>query len=482
MSAPVLDLFAGPGGWDEGLRLLGVHDVRGVEWDDTACQTARAAGHRRTCTDVAAVDLNDPWGRVYGGKVASPPCQGFSQAGSGDGRKDRELLLSAIWRMQDEDPDVVIAALHASMHDDRSVLVLEPLRWAIKALRAGQPFPWVAWEQVPAVLPVWDACALVLREFGYAAEAQYVHAEQFGVPQTRKRAILRATLDPAGLRPLTPTHSRYHNRTPHRLDPGVLPWVSMAQALNWGLASRPAYTVVGGGKRMANGKGGHGDSGAGWGSSSTRASILDAIESGDPERWRDKSGEPLDPASVEYVNGTHAHAARRAGDKPAPTVMFGARLNSVEWQPVAMGDVRNSHGCVRPVDAPAPTLTASMDNGNFQWVPPSDELRAAVADEVSTERVNNQSGTEFDLAWPADRPAPVIAGRGMVTMPGANANRFNGSTKSRNDGLRVTVQEAAILQSFPADYPWQGTKTAQYRQVGDAVPPLLAAAIVGSLL
>ncbi len=52
----IVDLFAGPGGWDEGLAALGRRDVVGVEWDEAACLTAEAAGHRRVRADVAALD------------------------------------------------------------------------------------------------------------------------------------------------------------------------------------------------------------------------------------------------------------------------------------------------------------------------------------------------------------------------------------------------------------------------------------------
>lgn len=137
-----------------------------------------------------------------------------------------------------------------------------------------------------------------------------------------------------------------------------------------------------------------------------------------------------------------------------------------------------AQGRPRPVDMPAPTVTAK---GNAYWLENREDYRRRVAEEVEP-RVNNQSGTTFDLAWPADRPAPTLACREIVTMPGANANRFNGATKSRNDGVRIEPEEAGVLQSFPADYPWRGGRTRKYEQVGNAYPPGLAEAMVRHLL
>ena len=60
-----------------------------------------------------------------------------------------------------------------------------------------------------------------------------------------------------------------------------------------------------------------------------------------------------------------------------------------------------------------------------------------------------------------------------------------GGKPSRTPGTharRVTVSEAAVLQGFPADFPFQGSKTSQFRQVGNAVNPAIAEVVLRSVL
>lgn len=50
-----------------------------------------------------------------------------------------------------------------------------------------------------------------------------------------------------------------------------------------------------------------------------------------------------------------------------------------------------------------------------------------------------------------------------------------------NNSIQLTIQEASVLQSFPVNYPWRGSRSKQFQQVGNAIPPLLALAIIRAL-
>jgi DNA (cytosine-5)-methyltransferase 1 len=222
-----VDLFCGARGWEAQAASLGLHTV-GIESDPNPFETSRAAGYETVWGDV----------REYGpadfpateGLIASPPCQTFAVSGSSAGQRALDEVYSTMTDL------VWFGRLdYSRFADERTGLVLEPLRWARTAYRARRPYRWIALEQVTQVLPVWERMAVVLRGWGYSVATGTLSAEAYGVPQTRSRAFLVARLDGRAELP-TPTHSRFHRRDQSRRDPGVLPWVSMAEVVGWNAA------------------------------------------------------------------------------------------------------------------------------------------------------------------------------------------------------------------------------------------------------
>jgi len=321
----ILDLFAGPGGWSEGLRPLGLADI-GIEWDAAACATRAAAGHLTIRADVEQYPTGPFAGKVTG-LIMSPPCPDFSTAGKG-----------------------------AGIAGESGRLIAQVPRWAL-ALRPE----WIVCEQVPPALPYWQEYAYQLDLAGYSTWAGVLCAADFGVPQTRHRAILMASrVRP--VRPPEPTHGR---------DPvpglfGTLaPWVTMADALGWGFVERPGLTFCGsnqGGPDLAGGSG-------------ARAAIKQARAAGS---W--------------------------CWELPATTIM---------------GD---------------PRIAA---------------------------RFHHEHGSQ---------------GRGAVAVADVAAGRYDGTAP-----IRLTPRDALILQSFRPDYPVSGSRTKRFQQIGNAVPPLLARAVVAAV-
>jgi DNA (cytosine-5)-methyltransferase 1 len=100
-------------------------------------------------------------------------------------------------------------------------------------------------------------------------------------------------------------------------------------------------------------------------------------------------------------------------------------------------------------------------------------------DTINGKRIPNHEASQYKLRFNGhlghrfidpDQPAPTVTGRGdekggVVVLHHPNNNR------------RMTARELAAVQSFPDNFVFSGAKTSAYRQIANAVPPLLGKAI-----
>lgn len=179
------DLFAGVG-WAVAARNLGIQED-GVEWDDDVRRTREVNGFSTVGRDVREV-----YGRVGGYEIelGSPPCERFTSAGHGDGYRARDEIVRAVRSMRH--PSEIYRVIgEMDHHHEKVSLVLEPFRVLLENTGARA----AVWEQVPPVLPIWEAVADRLSAWGWSVDTRNVTATWYGVPQSRRRAILLARRD-----------------------------------------------------------------------------------------------------------------------------------------------------------------------------------------------------------------------------------------------------------------------------------------------
>lgn len=218
----IVDGFAGPGGWGEGLRRFLRLPELGLEYDGAACQTRAAAGHATIRCDATQYPTHVFAGRIRG-KIDSPPCQAWSRTGNGLGLVDQPLVQQAVHDLAHGRD--TRAALLKACKDPRSLLAAEPMRWHYDL----RPV-WIAMEEVPDVLPLFRQYAQYLRGFGYSVWMGVLNAADYGVPQTRRRAVLLASRERDVTAP-QPTHAE-HAEVDSLFGAARPEWVSMGQVLD----------------------------------------------------------------------------------------------------------------------------------------------------------------------------------------------------------------------------------------------------------
>jgi DNA (cytosine-5)-methyltransferase 1 len=356
-----IDLFCGAGGLSEGFRQAGFHVLVGNDFDTAAGETfshthkdARflagpiqkwsgqdflsAAGLRRGQLDVL---------------VGGPPCQGFS-----------------VYNHQ------------RGLHDERSSLYREYLR-LVDALQPS----WVVLENVTGMTSAGGGQAIQaihegLMGLGYRVEARVLRAEEYGVPQERRRIVFVGSRTSAGPVFPEPTHGA-----------GLKPFNK----------------------------------------------VRDAI--GDLPSLR--NGEDRGVLAYEKDADGDYQAAIRA-DSTRVFNHAATKLSSVNVQ--RMRHIPQG-GSWR--DIPFDLLPAGMKRAKR-----SDHTKRY--GRLSWEGLSSTILTKCDVHW------------GAYIHPSQDRS--------------ITVREAARFQSFPDWFEFKGSRTEQYVQVGNAVPPLLGKAVAEALL
>lgn len=452
----VLDLFSGCGGLSLGFRAAGFDIAAAIEFDPDAAKSHGTNFHpgnpkhtvARDITRTTPLQLTQDLGlgapsHAFDIVVGGPPCQAFARVGRS---KLREIA---------DHPE-------AFRHDARARLYLDYLQY----VEACAPLA-VLMENVPDMLNhgghnIAEEVCEVLESRNYRCAYTLLNAAHYGVPQTRERMFLLAYHRSLGLQPSfpSPTH-----------------WI----ALPSGYSGSRAFAL----KLLSKNTGGQ------------RSTHYVAPPESTPDLIPAVTAEqaikdlPRLDARALLENGLLKRGARRFDD-PVPYEEPDLRTPYADlmrtWDGFAGACTLSDHvirylprdydlfAVLEPgdeypqaykranslfADALAKLKDRAPKPGTKAW----EELRARI--------VPPYDPAKFPNKWrkmEADLPArTLLAHLGKDSYSHIHYD----STQART----ISVREAARLQSFPDGFQFSGTMNPAFRQIGNAVPPLLAQAI-----
>lgn len=356
----VIDLFCGAGGLSEGFRQAGFHVRAGNDFFDAAGETFSSTHRQSTflpgpIQKHSAQDFLKVAGLRVGQLdvlVGGPPCQGFS-----------------VYNHQ------------RGLHDERSSLYLEYLR-----IVDGLQPRWVVLENVTGMTSAGGGAAIDaikegLEAIGYVVKEKILRAEEYGVPQERRRIVFVGNRIGKPVEFPVQTHGA-----------NLIPFVNIRDAI--------------------------GD----------LPGLMNGQELG-PQNYGSEPRSDFQTAMRAGSNAVQNHAA--------------AKLSKVNLE----------------------RLKHIPQGGSWRDIPfellPEGMKRAKRSDH--TKRYGR-------LSW-----------EGLASTILTKCDPHWGAYFHPEQHRTLTVREAARLQSFPDWFVFQGSRTDQYTQVGNAVPPLLGKAIANSI-
>jgi DNA (cytosine-5)-methyltransferase 1 len=438
-----LDLFAGAGGLSLGLEEAGFRTVGLIESDPVASATLRENFGERPASflggsgDVRNISASALQNRLRRAGicqldllVAGPPCQGFSRVGRGK-------------------LDSINSGRGSFALDDRNNLYEE----AVRFLHALRPRSFLL-ENVSGILHLRgrnvaeDVCDAVA-DAGYAVRCTLLNAAWYGVPQIRERVIIIATRTDLGIEPAFPLRRLHARRSRGHLSGAEL------DRRNW---RHPEFFLDP--RTLA--------AAAPMGPAVTVAEAFD-----DLPRFTDH---------LEAAKKEHRYSARRTAHEPSPYAheprnWYCHKMRT--WNDELLSESISDHFC----------RWTPRDFATFAGMKPGDRYPEAV--QVAEQRYRRAVGgwrtgggrrprrNEFIPPYPEgtfpDKWRKLIPDLPSWTITAhLGKDTYSHIHFDSAQARCITIRESARLQSFPDAFTFTGNMGDVFKQIGNAVPPLLA--------